>query len=119
MSTDNACPECGRPVQVWADRSGGVTVNFACDNAACASGKGPWDTERPRCLNEGPDCAGPVAYRYTGRADGKSWPRCDFHHARRIEQASDPSSLEYWADSDAPPPWFDPTYAGERWNEDE
>jgi len=23
-----------------------------------------------------------------------------------------------WADSDIPPPWFDPGYAGERWNED-
>lgn len=43
----NNCPECGSPVQVWADQSNGVTVNFACDNAACPSGKAPWDTPRP------------------------------------------------------------------------
>lgn len=43
----NVCPECGDPVDVWADNSGGVTVNFACDNEACASGKGPFDTQRP------------------------------------------------------------------------
>ena len=41
------CPECGQPVQVWADRSGGVTVNFECLNVRCTSGKPPWDTPRP------------------------------------------------------------------------
>lgn len=45
--TENTCPECGHPVEVWADRSGGVTCNFACDNPACASGNPPWDTPRP------------------------------------------------------------------------
>lgn len=43
----NLCPRCERPVQVWADRSDGITVNFACDNAKCKAGKGPWDTPRP------------------------------------------------------------------------
>lgn len=43
----NRCPACGGPVQVWADSSGGVTVNFACDNAGCSNGKPPWDTPRP------------------------------------------------------------------------
>lgn len=43
----NRCPECGGPVEVWADRSGGVTVNFACPNPSCRSGKPPWDTPRP------------------------------------------------------------------------
>ena len=50
--SDAPCPECGGPAQVWADNSaviGGyaITVNFACDNAKCTSGKGPWDTPRP------------------------------------------------------------------------
>lgn len=54
---DNRCPECDRPVDVWADNSGydnvrgepqpGVTVNFRCLNFDCASGKGPWDTSPP------------------------------------------------------------------------
>lgn len=52
-STVNRCPECGTPVQVWDDNSDrdstgtAVTVNFACDNESCASGKGPWGTPRP------------------------------------------------------------------------
>jgi hypothetical protein len=44
----NTCPECHEPVTVWADSSGGITVNFRCDNAACKSGKPPWDTPEPR-----------------------------------------------------------------------
>jgi hypothetical protein len=45
--SENTCPECDGPAQVWADRSGGITVNFACDNPKCKSGKAPWDTPRP------------------------------------------------------------------------
>ena len=48
MTAETRCPECGGPVQVWADKSDGVTVNFACDNKRCESGKAPWDTRRPR-----------------------------------------------------------------------
>lgn len=43
----NHCPACGGPVQVWADRSDGATVNFACDEERCPAGKAPWDTARP------------------------------------------------------------------------
>jgi hypothetical protein len=42
------CPECGWTVAVWPDHSDGVTVNFHCPNPKCKSGKGPWDTDRPR-----------------------------------------------------------------------
>ena len=53
----NKCPECHQPVDVWADNSGGVTVNFRCHNASCPSGKPPWDTAPdedtcPRCGGE-------------------------------------------------------------------
>lgn len=41
------CPACGHIVQVWADDSDDVTINFACDNETCSAGKGPWDTGRP------------------------------------------------------------------------
>lgn len=30
---------------MWADSSGGVTVNFACPNPDCLAGKGPWKTQ--------------------------------------------------------------------------
>jgi hypothetical protein len=41
------CPGCGWDVVAWPDGSGGVTINFWCPNAHCASGKGPWDTPFP------------------------------------------------------------------------
>jgi hypothetical protein len=43
----NTCRVCGAPVTVWADRSGGVTVNFRCPTPTCTAGKGPWDTPEP------------------------------------------------------------------------
>ena len=49
MST---CPTCGTEVTVWADRSGGVTVNFRCPNARCKAGKAPWDTPEPNAVRE-------------------------------------------------------------------
>lgn len=33
------CPECSGPVVVTPDDSGGVTVDFWCDNPRCTSGK--------------------------------------------------------------------------------
>lgn len=69
----------------------------------------------PRCLNESPDCEGPVAYHFTpDRDDFKSFPRCEHHAAIRLAQAM--RNREY--QSDVPPSWFDPTYAGESWDED-
>jgi hypothetical protein len=41
------CPECGGPVLRWPDGSGGVTINFRCENIRCGSGKGPWDADPP------------------------------------------------------------------------
>jgi len=35
---------------------------------------------------------------------------------RRLERYE--NSIERYADSDVAPSWFDPSYAGERWNED-
>lgn len=30
----------------------------------------------------------------------------------------EPDAMERWWESDVPPAWFDPTYAGERWDDD-
>jgi hypothetical protein len=64
------------------------------------------------CLNENDECEGLVEYHSTG-SSMKSWPRCDFHQAKR-EDAYE-NSMEKYADSDVAPAWFDPTYAGESW----
>jgi hypothetical protein len=37
---------------VWADQSGGITINYRCDNIRCRSGKGPWDTDPPADIEQ-------------------------------------------------------------------
>lgn len=72
-------------------------------------------TETPRCLQEGPCCSGPVAYHLNpDRDDFKAFPRCEYHQQARLAEAE--RNLELL--SDVPPAWFDPAYAGERWEED-
>ena len=73
-------------------------------------------TDTPRCLQAGPDCKGPVEFHMNpDRDDFKSFPRCEFHQAKRLDASE--KNREYM--SDTPPSWFDPTYAGERWSEDD
>lgn len=67
-----------------------------------------------RCLQENEDCRGPVEMYM--RSDMKSFPRCEYHQAKREEARE--NSLERYADSDVPPSWFDPSYAGEHWEDD-
>jgi hypothetical protein len=62
------------------------------------------------------ECRGEVMYRQVS-AFATPWPRCDKHFALRMERRQ--KSMEYYADSDVPPSWFDPTIAGERWDEDD
>jgi hypothetical protein len=77
-----------------------------------------FDDERT-CLNQSDECVGPVEFRPCPPRGERSFPRCEFHHEQRWAQYDDPDSIERWADSDVPPPWFDPMDAGERWNEDD
>lgn len=59
-------------------------------------------------------CSGPVEYRMALSATGRSFPRCEKHWAERLEE-QDRINARYpqHAPSD-----FDPSYAGERWEED-
>lgn len=68
-----------------------------------------------RCIEHGPNCEGVVENHLNpDRDDFKAFPRCEFHQARRLEQAE---RNREWQ-SDVAPSWFDPTYAGERWDEE-
>ncbi len=57
-------------------------------------------------------CQGEVNWHTTG-SRLKAFPRCDWHQERRLDNYE--NSMEKYADSDVPPAWFDPTYAGETW----
>lgn len=70
--------------------------------------------ESLECMGNPDDCSGPVEMH---SLDGlKYWPRCRFHFAERMRSYE--NSIERYANSDVAPGWFDPTAAGERWDED-
>jgi hypothetical protein len=72
--------------------------------------------EADECLDFGPECSGPVENRWTGTSQGYQRPRCqhhgDLHEARGRRISGD------YPDSPIAPSWFDPEYAGERWDDD-
>ena len=69
------------------------------------------------CLehNKG-DCRGPVLDRPPLSSTGISYPRCDKHWTQRLKDQE--RITRDYPDSPIPPKWFDPTYAGEHWDED-
>lgn len=62
------------------------------------------------------DCEGPVEFHWNGDPGFKSWPRCVKHQALRVERRE--NSMEKYANCSTAPEWFDPSYAGESWDED-
>lgn len=79
-------------------------------------------TEELTCLDrhdqENNPCSGAVEYRMPLSGTGRSFPRCDGHWDKRLRKQEE-ITRRYAPDSDVPPAGFDPTYAGERWNEDD
>jgi hypothetical protein len=66
------------------------------------------------CLQDGPDCQGAVEYRMPLSGTGKPFARCDHHwNLRLIEQDRINRTYPTHAPAD-----FDPSYAGERWDDD-
>jgi hypothetical protein len=74
--------------------------------------------EELRCLEDNTvECSGPVEYRDPLSGTGKSFPRCASHWAKRLEKQEE-IVRKYAPFSDVPPAGFDPTYAGERWDDE-
>ena len=78
-------------------------------------------TEYPadECLEYGhPDdpCKGPVIYRLSPNGTGMRIPRCARHEEQAEERRQEIS--RNYPDSPIAPDWFDPSYAGERWDDD-
>jgi hypothetical protein len=61
-------------------------------------------------------CLGAVLMRGSLTGTGTAIPRCDRHWVLRLEKEAE--HREVYPDSPNPPSWFDPTYAGERWDDD-
>lgn len=71
--------------------------------------------DEKRCIQETQGCEGPVEYRMSLSGTGKSIPRCEKHWAERL-QREDEIRRRYPTNVPAD---FDPSYAGERWSEDD
>jgi hypothetical protein len=71
------------------------------------------------CLDDhGQDeCEGRVEYRLALTATGCSFPRCEYHWNRRLDEQE--RIGRDFPDSGLAPSWFDPSYAGERWDEED
>lgn len=75
------------------------------------------DTETLVCMDEHRgDCRGPVEYHSVDPGRARAFPRCDRHWGDRLHRRE--NSLERYENSDIAPAWFDPTAAGERWDDD-
>jgi hypothetical protein len=73
--------------------------------------------EEPKCLEDHTgECSGPVEYRDPLSGTGQSFPRCATHWTARLKKQEE-IVRKYAPFSDVPPAGFDPTYAGERWDE--
>jgi hypothetical protein len=70
------------------------------------------------CLDGPEDCSGAVLFRIPLSPSGRSFARCDKHWADRLDQEAETVRKYGSWQSDVPPDWFDPAYAGERWNEE-
>lgn len=64
------------------------------------------------------DCKGPVEYRMPLSGTGRSFPRCEGHWDARLDREEQIRERYGHPDSSMPPSDFDPTYAGERWDDD-
>ena len=72
------------------------------------------------CLDGPEGCAGQTSYYPALSGSGMAYPRCEAHYEayyERVQPRMDEIRQRY-PDTDVPPDWFDPTYAGERWDED-
>lgn len=68
----------------------------------------------PECI-DGPDgCKGPTEYRMALSGTGRAFPRCDKHWSDRLD-LEDRINERYPTHA---PSDFDPSYAGEHWDED-
>lgn len=68
------------------------------------------------CLEISDDCFGPVEYHSIDPGRQRGFPRCARHWRLRVKRRE--NSIELYADSDVAPSWFDPSYAGERWDDE-
>lgn len=76
------------------------------------------ELDKLECLDDTDgDCKGEIAYRMSLSPTGISYPRCDGHWQKRLDEEERMNDrVGNWR-SDVPPSWFDPAACGESWDE--
>lgn len=69
-----------------------------------------------KCLNESEACHGTVELRYPLSGTGRSFPRCAKHWDDRLDEQERINNR--YPDTPTAPSGFDPSYAGESWDDD-
>ena len=69
------------------------------------------------CLDDRDEntCQGPVEYHSIDPGRTPAFPRCAKHWGERLDRRE--NSIEKYENSDVAPSWFDPTLAGETWDD--
>lgn len=67
------------------------------------------------CIQSNDDCQGKVEYREPLSGTGKAFPRCEHHWELRLIAQAD---INRRYGSPSAPPDFDPSYAGETWEDE-
>ena len=75
-------------------------------------------SEELRCLDDrgADDCGGTIEYRDALSSTGVRFARCDNHWEARLHEQE--RINDRYPDSPIPPSDFDPSYAGESWNDE-
>ena len=107
------CPDCGHDLTDPAPAGEAGDDSYYCEGCGKA-----WslDSVNLRCLDQSADCAGAVELRPPMSSTGRWFPRCDHHIAARLKEQD--RIRGRYPDSPIPPSDFDPSYAGESWDED-
>jgi hypothetical protein len=110
------CDDCFQEIRHVHGRNWTLRVDGSLDSLECDKA-GDGRHTPARCLDDhtGIACRGPVELRYSPFGQ-RSWPRCAAHEDAQWERYDD--SIARYSYSDCVPDWFDPDYAGERWEDD-
>jgi hypothetical protein len=73
--------------------------------------------EALECLDGPDDCEGAVEFRMPVSGTGRSFPRCEHHWDKRLDE-QERIERTYAVSSSVPPEGFDEADIGERWDED-
>lgn len=97
----------------WMNTDSRARIEISCDDVAAKVASGEWESEVLECLDGPAGCSGKVEW-HSVSGYGNAFPRCAGHWSKRLDKQAHINELT----SATPAAWFDPSFAGERWDDD-